>query len=798
MDKIKVIKIEDEMKQSYIDYSMSVIVGRALPDAKDGLKPVHRRILYAMNEMGLVFNKSFKKSARVVGEVLGKFHPHGDTAVYDSMVRMAQAFSLRYPLVKGQGNFGSVDGDPAAAMRYTEAKLAKISSEMLKDIEKNTVNFADNFDGSMKEPVVLPSMVPNLLVNGSSGIAVGMATNMPPHNLSEICSAVIAVVDDIEIEYNDLIKYVSAPDFPTGGIICGTVGVRQAYKNGRGKVITRAKTHLEKNKIIVTELPYMVNKARLLENTAELVKDKRIEGINMLRDESDRTGMRMVIGLKQDANPEVVLNLLYKHTSMQTTFGVINLALVNGEPKVLSLKDLLLEFIRHRKEVIVRRTQFDLDKAKEKAHLLEGIIIALENIDSVIKSIKGSADAKAAKQTLVDDYSLSELQAQAILDIKLQRLTSMEQGKIREEHKNLLAFITECQAILGSEDRIKEILKKEMVYLIETYGGDRRTAIEDVELELETEDLIEEEDVVVTMTNSGYVKRIPLETYKSQRRGGKGIKAAGTREEDFVKDLFITSTHNYLMFFTDKGKVYWLKGFNIPEAGRYAKGTAIINLLKLEKGEEIKAVIPVAEFSEDKYLMFVTRKGIAKKTSLKEYSNVRNGGIIAVNLREDDDLVNVVLTSDGEEILIATKDGRAVRFKGSDVGAVGRNSIGVKGINVKNSEVVDVIVCNSPHVLTVTEKGYGKRSPVEDYRLINRGGSGVINIKITEKNGKVCGITCVGDGEEVMFLTRNGLLVRTPIKDISVIGRNTQGVRVIRLGDGDSLIGLAKVAEGED
>jgi len=627
---------------------------------------------------------------------------------------------------------------------------------------------------------------------------VGMATNMPPHNLSEICSAVIAVVDDIEIEYNDLIKYVSAPDFPTGGIICGTVGVRQAYKNGRGKVITRAKTHLEKNKIIVTELPYMVNKARLLENTAELVKDKRIEGINMLRDESDRTGMRMVIGLKQDANPEVVLNLLYKHTSMQTTFGVINLALVNGEPKVLSLKDLLLEFIRHRKEVIVRRTQFDLDKAKEKAHLLEGIIIALENIDSVIKSIKGSADAKAAKQTLVDDYSLSELQAQAILDIKLQRLTSMEQGKIREEHKNLLAFITECQAILGSEDRIKEILKKEMVYLIETYGGDRRTAIEDVELELETEDLIEEEDVVVTMTNSGYVKRIPLETYKSQRRGGKGIKAAGTREEDFVKDLFITSTHNYLMFFTNKGKVYWLKGFNIPEAGRYAKGSAIINLLKLEKGEEIKAVIPVAEFSEDKYLMFVTRKGIAKKTSLKEYSNVRNGGIIAVNLRDDDDLVNVVLTSDGEEILIATKDGRAVRFKGSDVGAVGRNSIGVKGINVKKSEVVDVIVCNSPHVLTVTEKGYGKRSPVEDYRLINRGGSGVINIKITEKNGKVCGISCVGDGEEVMFLTRDGLLVRTPIKDISVIGRNTQGVRVIRLGDGDSLIGLAKVAEGED
>jgi len=798
MTEIKEKVISDEMKELYLDYSMSVIIGRALPDVKDGLKPVHRRILFSMNNLGLYHNKPFVKSARIVGETLGKFHPHGDVAVYDSLVRLAQDFSLRYPLIGGHGNFGSIDGFAAAAQRYTEARLSKISEEMLKDIDKETVEFVNNFDGSLQEPTVLPSMIPNLLINGSSGIAVGMATNMPPHNLHEVCDAVISVIDNPEIDYLEIMKFIKGPDFPTGGIICGTVGIRQALKNGRGKVIVRGKSHTEKNKIIITEIPYMVNKARLIEDIAELVKDKKIEGITNLRDESDRDGMRIVIELRNGVNEGVLLNQLYKHTALQSTFGIINLALVDGQPRVLSVKELLVEFIKHRKNIIIKRTEFDLKKAREKVHLLEGILVALNNLDSIIKSIKESKDAKIAKQVLIDKYKLSELQAQAILDIKLQKLTSLEQDNIRTEHKSLLESIKEYDEILHSEERIKKILKEEMNYLKMNYSDNRRTEIQEVDLELDTEDLIEEETVAITLTNSGYIKRIPLETYKAQNRGGKGIKATTMKEEDFVESLFVTQTHDYLLFFTNFGKIYWLKAFNIPESGRYAKGVAIVNLLKLEKDECLRTVIPIDKFDSEKYLLFVTRKGIVKKTSLSEYDNPRHGGIIAINLREGDDLVDVLISNGKQEILIATRDGRAVRFNEEDVSIVGRNSIGVRGINVKNSEVVDMVVCSEPNILTVTENGYGKRSPVEDYRLINRGGSGVINLKITEKNGKVVGIKCVGDEGDVMLITKQGLLVRTPINQISVISRNTQGVRVIRLNEGDSLINLAKVVSDEE
>jgi DNA gyrase subunit A len=791
------INIEEEMKQSYIDYAMSVIVGRALPDVRDGLKPVHRRIMYAMHELGLQASKSFKKSARIVGEVLGKYHPHGDTAVYDSLVRMAQEFSLRYPLVKGQGNFGSVDGDHAAHQRYTEAKLMKIADELLKDIEKETVKFTNNFDESLKEPSVLPTKVPNLLINGSSGIAVGMATNIPPHNLKEVCNALRDLLDNEELEYQDLMKHIKGPDFPTSGLICGTMGIKQAYKTGRGKVILRAKADIEGKQIIITEIPYQVNKANLIESIANLVRDKRVEGITNIQDHSDKKGISIVIDTRGAA--EIILNQLYKHTQLQTTFGINTVALVNNQPQTLPLKALLTHFLDFRKEVVVNRTKFDLRKAQEKAHILEGLIIALTNIDAIVKLIKASTSPKEAKENLISNYNLSEAQSQAILDMKLQKLTSLEQGKINEDHRQLQVFITECEAILASDDRIKNIIKEELVYIQEKYGDERKTEILAVHDELETEDLIEKEDVVITITNSGYAKRIPIDTYKAQKRGGKGIKGTTTKEEDFVQDLFITNTHSHVLFFSDKGKVYWKKAYTIPEGSRYAKGTPLVNLIEIEKGEQIKATIVVNEFKEDQYLVFATKKGMIKKTALKEYSNPRKGGIIAINLREDDDLINVSMTNGSEEIMIATKDGRAVRFKEGDVSVVGRNSIGVRGINIKESEVIGMEICSrEPYILTVTEKGYGKMSEVQDYRLINRGGSGVINIKITEKNGVVTGIKSLNKEEDIIFITKAGIIIRTPASGISIIGRNTQGVRVMRLNDNDELIAIEKIVSDDE
>jgi len=789
---IKDKAIDNELKEAYLDYSMSVIVGRALPDIKDGLKPVHRRILFSMNSLGLHPNKPFVKSARIVGDVIGKYHPHGDTAAYDSLVRMTQSFSLRYPLVSGHGNFGSIDGFKAAAQRYTEARLSKISEELLADIDKDTIDFIPTFDGSMKEPVVLPAKFPGLLVNGASGIAVGMATNIPPHNMVEACDAIIAYIDNPDIDYMGLMKHIRGPDFPTGGIICGTAGIRQAYKTGRGKVVTRAKADIVGNKIIVTEISYQVNKSTLIESIADLVKDKRVEGISNIRDDSDKTGLRIVIDCKNNAQPDIVLNQLYKHTSLQTSFGIIMLALVDGQPKVLPLVDMLDEFLKFRVQVVTRRTQYDLRKAEERMHVLEGLQIALSNIDDVVKLIKASHDAGTAKTELMSVYNLSEIQAQSILDMKLQRLTSLETEKINEEHKALAVFAKECRDILASHDKILIIIKDELVEIKNKYGDKRRSQIIEVEEEITTEDLIEEEDVVVTLTHAGYVKRLPLETYKAQKRGGKGIQATKTKEEDFVEQVLITKTHTNLLFFTSAGKVHWLKAYMVPEGSRYAKGTPIVNIIPLSKDEKVRSVIAVDEYRG--YLLFFTKKGIVKKTSLREYANPRKGGIIAINLRDDDDLVDVKHTRGGMQILIATKDGRAVRFQEGDVTAVGRNSIGVRGINIKDSAVVGAILGGGRrNVLTITEKGYGKLTPLADYRLINRGGSGVINIKITEKSGHVIGIKYVDETDEVMFISKKGVMIRTPVKGISVIGRNTQGVRLMRLNEGDSVVGLASV-----
>jgi DNA gyrase subunit A len=798
MEEIKSKIISEEMKESYLDYSMSVIVGRALPDVKDGLKPVHRRILFSMYNMGLASNKPFVKSARIVGDCF-KYHPHGDAALYDSLVRMAQDFSLRYPLVSGHGNFGSLDFPEPAQMRYTEARLSKISEEVLNDLDKETVDFVPNFDGSLEEPIVLPTKLPNLLVNGSSGIAVGMATNVPPHNISEVCNALIAFIDDHEIDVNDLLKHIKGPDFPTGGIIQGLMGVRQAYKTGRGKVIVRAKTEIEKNKIIVTEIPYQVNKSTLIENIAELVKDKKIDGITNIRDESDRTGMRIVIETRSNTQPEVILNQLYQHTQLQSSFGIIMLALVNNQPKILPLKDLLDEFVKFRIEVVTRRTKFELRKAEEKMHVLEGLIVALKNIDAVIKLIKGSKDGNEAKNGLIRYYNLTDIQAQSILDMKLQRLTSLEQGKINDEHKKLSEFTKECREILESSSRVLDIIKSELISIKNQYGDSRRTDIFEFEDDITTEDLIEDEEVVITLTNTGYIKRLPLDNYKAQKRGGKGVQATGMKEDDFVQDILITRTHTNLLFFTNKGKVHWLRSFMVPEGSRYAKGTSVVNLLSLDDKEVVRSIIAVDAFIDGAYLLFCTKRGIVKKTELKEYANPRKGGIIAINLRGNDDLIDVKMTDGCKEVMIATKDGRAVRFNESDISIVGRNSIGVRGINVKTSEVIGMeIASDGTYVLTVTENGYGKLTEISDYRLINRGGSGVINIKITEKNGKVVGIKVVDDGEEVMFITKGGMLVRTPVFGISKVGRNTQGVKLMKLDKDDSIVGLGKIAKEVD
>lgn len=801
-DRVEARLIEDEMKQSFLDYAMSVIVDRALPDARDGLKPVHRRVLYGMHELGMFHNKPYKKSARIVGDVLGKYHPHGDSAVYETMVRMAQDFSLRYPLVNGQGNWGSIDGDSAAAMRYTEARLQRIAEEMLIDIEKETVNFVDNFDGSLKEPSVLPSKIPNLLINGSSGIAVGMATNIPPHNITETCDAIITLIKKPESEFEDLMIHVKGPDFPTGGIILGDAGIRLAYKTGEGKVKVRAKTTVEeragRKKIIVSEIPYMVNKSALVEQIADLVKDKVITDISDLRDESDREGMRIVIELKKDGNDDVVLNQLFKHSRMQVTFGINMLALVGREPKTLGLVEMMREFILHRKEVIRRRTEFDLKKAQEKAHILEGLKIALSHIDKIIALIKSADTVEHARERLVSEYSLSKEQAQAILDLRLQKLTSLEQSKIIEELKELVALIHELKSILSSEEKILGIIVGELEEMKQKYGDKRKTQIvEGLDDEIiDFEDLIEEHSTVVTITRQGYIKRIPLDTYKQQNRGGKGIIATEVREGDFVEKLFVASTHSYILFFTDKGQVHWLKVYNIPEGSRQSMGKAIVNLIEISAEEKVTVAVPIMEFDDKRNLIMATKKGIVKKTNLIHYSRPRKGGIKAIILDDDDKLISVVLTSGKDQILLATKDGLAVKFSEEDARPIGRTARGVIGVRLKDDdEVIGMVIADdSKTILTVTENGFGKRSQISEYRLINRGGSGVINIKCSERNGKVVSILDINDDDEIMFISKNGIVIRTSAGQISTIGRNTQGLTLMKFkSEDDVVVAAAKV-----
>jgi DNA gyrase subunit A len=792
--------IEEEMKQSYLDYAMSVIIGRALPDVRDGLKPVHRRILFSMNDMNLTHSKPYKKSARIVGECLGKYHPHGDSAVYDAQVRMAQPFSLRYPLIQGQGNFGSIDGDRAAAMRYTEARLEKISQELLTDLDKETVNFVDNFDGSLKEPSVLPSKIPNLLINGSSGIAVGMATNIPPHNVSETCDAVIKLIENPNLTTMEAVSLLPGPDFPTGGYIVGTMGIKNAYATGHGKLKVRAKIEYEegktKNKLVIYEIPYMVNKTALIEEIVSGVKNKVVVGISDIRDESDRSGMRIVLMLKKDANKDVTINQLHKHTRLQTTFSINLLALTNGYPKVMPLKETIVKFIEHRIEVIKRRTVYELKKAKEKLHILEGLIIALNNIDKAIAIIKQSSNAAAAREGLMSNFELSEKQSQAILDMKLQKLTSLETEKIRDEHKKLEELIVELESILASDERIMNIIKEDLEEVKNKYSDERRTEILDVEDEdIEYEDLIDKEDVVITISHSGYIKRTSLDLYKEQRRGGKGIIATTTKEEDIVEHLFIANTHDYILFFTDDGKVNWLKVYKIPDSGRYSKGKFIINLLDLPKERKITAYIKIKEFDEDHYLVMGTKNGVVKKTNLIAYSKPRAGGIRAITLDEGDELVNVMITDGEQHIMLVTKFGRAVKFKEQDARPIGRTSRGVRGVNLREGDnVVSMMIAKDDKtVLTITENGYGKRTKVTDYRLINRGGKGVINIICSERNGHVVDAKSVTDDDQIMFISKNGIMIRTPTGGISVIGRNTQGMRLMKMNEGDKVVAAAKV-----
>ncbi|KAB2847215.1 MAG: DNA gyrase subunit A [Melioribacteraceae bacterium] len=807
-EKILPVSLEEEMKSSYIDYAMSVIVARALPDVRDGLKPVHRRVLYGMHELGVAYNKPYKKSARIVGEVLGKYHPHGDTAVYDSMVRMVQDFSLRYPLVDGQGNFGSVDGDSPAAMRYTEARLKRISEEMLRDLDKNTVEFASNFDDSLQEPIVLPSYIPNLLVNGASGIAVGMATNIPPHNLREIVDGLVLLLDKPTAKIEDLMKHVYAPDFPTGGIIYGYEGVKEAFMTGRGRIIVRAKANIETHKndresIIITELPYQVNKANLIEKIAELVKDEKIKDISNIRDESDRDGMRVVIELKRDAQPAVIMNQLLKHTQMQVTFGVIMLALVHGVPKVLNLKEMMSHFLDHRMDVLIRRTKYELDAAEKRAHILEGYIIALDNIDAVIETIKKSKDVETAKQNLMKKFKLSEVQAKAILDMRLQRLTGLERKKIEDEYKEVIKLIEKLQGILESETKRKKIIKEELLEVKERYGDDRRTEVVLDTKEFSLEDVIAEEDVVVTISHSGFIKRFPVSGYRRQGRGGKGVTGAGTKDEDFIEHMFIASTHHYIMFFTDKGKCYWLKVHEIPEGGRATRGRSILNLIEKEKEEEITAFVTVKEFTDDKFVVMFTKNGTIKKTVLSAYSNVRRGGINAINIADGDNLVAVKLTEGNNDIVIGTRNGMAIRFHEKDVRDMGRTATGVRGINLgKGDEVVaGIVIKREATLLVATDKGFGKRSDISDYRITKRGGKGIITVKTGDKNGKMISMMEVNDNDELVVITTGGIVIRQSVSELRVMGRNTQGVRIIRLGEGDSIADIAKVVsedEGDD
>ena len=797
--KIINVDIEKEMKKSYIDYAMSVIVARALPDVRDGLKPVHRRILYAMSDLGMTPDKPFRKSAYIVGEVLGKYHPHGDASVYDALVRMAQTFSLRYPMVNGHGNFGSVDGDAPAAMRYTEAKMPKIAVEMLADLEKNTVDFIPNYDEKLQEPKVLPSRIPNLLVNGSQGIAVGMATNVPPHNLTEVVNAAIKLIDEDNVSDEELLTLVKGPDFPTGGIIVGKDGIKNAYLTGRGKITVRAKTEIEeygngRYRIIVTELPYMVNKARLIENIADLVKDKRVEGISDFRDESDREGMRIVIELKREANAKIVLNQLLKFTQMQDTFGAIMLALVDGKPQILTLRQMLECFINHRKEVILRRTQFELDKALARAHILEGLKIALDFIDEVIAIIRAAYDDAAER--LMKRFKLSEIQANAILDMRLKTLSGLQREKIEEEYDQLMKQIERYRAILGSERLVFDIIKEDLIEIKNKYGDERRTTFMAAEGEFDAEDLIKDEDVVVAMTHYGYIKRMAIDTYRAQRRGGRGITGMQTKAEDFVEQLFISSTHNTIMFFTNKGKVYRLKCYEVPEAGRTAKGTAIVNLLQLDGDERVTAVIPIKVFAEGQYLLMATKKGIIKKTNLMEYNNSRKSGLQAIALKDDDELIDVRLTDGERNVVMVTHEGMAITFAESDVRAVGRVSQGVIGIRVDDDDYVvgmEPIYDEKGYLLAITENGFGKRTELEEYRVQIRAGKGVITYKVTPKTGKVVGIKIVNDDDDVMLITDTGILIRLDVKDVSVLGRSTQGVTLMRSNDGGKVVSVAKV-----
>ncbi|RLF55837.1 MAG: DNA gyrase subunit A, partial [Thermoplasmata archaeon] len=782
--------IESEMKRAFIDYSMSVIMSRALPDVRDGLKPVHRRILYAMNDMGLTSRSSYKKSARLVGEVLGKYHPHGDQAVYDSMVRMAQDFSLRYPLVDGQGNFGSVDGDSAAAMRYTESRMSKIAAFMLQDIEKNTVDWADNFDGSLKEPLMLPAVLPNLLINGASGIAVGMATNMAPHNISEVIDGTIQVIDEPGISTIDLMSIIKGPDFPTGGIIYGKGGILSAYSEGKGLVRVRAKTNIEgedRKNIIITELPYQVNKSNLLKNIAGLVKDKKIEGIRDLRDESDRNGMRVVIELKRDAIEEVVLSMLFKHTDMQTTFGINNLAIVDGEPKVLQLKEIILHYINYRVDVITRRTNYNLEKAKEKMHILEGFMKALQNIDEVIKIIRGSKTVEDAKNGLMSRFEFSEQQVKSILDMRLHKLTGMEIEAVQTEYDNTKEYIEKLELLLSDKQNILNEIKKDLLEIKEKFGDERRTEIVEGEIDIDMEDLIPEQEVVITITETGYIKRIPTETYRTQRRGGKGLIGMKTKDEDIVVDSFVTSTHDYIMFFTNKGKCFWLKGYRIPEGSRHHKGKAIINLLpRLEEGEYAEAAIPIHEFDDKHYLVFATKKGIIKKTVLSAYSNIRVNGVRAINLDEDDELIGTRLSDGNQTIMIATANGQACRFDEKETRAMGRVTRGVIGIRLrKDDKVVSMaVVGEEGNLLTITENGFGKRSPIEEYRKTHRGSKGVRTIITNERNGKVLWVKEAEEGNQIMLTSKNGMMVRIPVDGIRVQGRSTMGVTIMKLNKG--------------
>lgn len=798
------VSLEAEMKKSYIDYAMSVIVSRALPDVRDGLKPVHRRILYVMSELALWPEKPYRKSAGIVGDVMGNYHPHGDAAIYDALVRLAQDFSLRYPLVNGHGNFGSVDNDPPAAMRYTEAKLQKIALEMLTDIDKNTVDYVPNYDDRLKEPSVLPARLPNLLINGAYGIAVGMACNIPPHNLTEVINGTCAMIDNPEITDEELIQYVKGPDFPTGATIVGKDGIRDAYLTGRGKVCVRSRAEIEEDnkgryKIIVNEIPYQVNKAALIENIAKLVQNKVIEGISDLRDESDRTGLRIVIELKRDANPNVVLNLLYKHTQLQTTISMLMLALVDNQPKVLRLSEILKHYINHRKQIVIRRTQFDLDKAQARLHILEGLKIALDHIDEIIAIIRSAYDDAELK--LMEKFGLSQIQANAILEMKLRTLQGLQREKIEDEYNNLLLLIKHLKDILADMSLVMDIIKNELLEIKDKYGDERKTDIVLGEGDIDIESLIKEELNVVTMTHLGYIKRIAVDSYRSQKRGGKGLTAMNTREEDFVEHLFVTSTHNYIMFFTNTGRAFRLKAYDLPEASRIAKGTAIVNLLQLSQGEKIAAVIPVASYEGEQYVLMATMNGLIKKTKLEEYNNIRKSGIQGITLKEDDELIDVRLTNGNSDIVMVTRSGLSIRFDENDVRAVGRTSMGVKGINLgKDDKVVGMEPVNNEkaYILAITENGFGKRTEVEEYRKQTRAGKGILTYKTTSKTGHIIGIKIVNDSDDIMIITDDGIIIRINVEDISVLGRNTQGVTLMRTSEGGKVISIAKLPKEDE